>query len=156
MYLFPLLEVVGKCLHRSEYIFPSLVVLWSIVVQNTTFVLIFSSNYVSGGYYLVDLSPYLLMCMCPIVVFLGFPRWFVMSFSIRPGQVFRKHFLIALRRIDVVGRNSAACKYCDGYGLDVCARMLFTTVSGCCVPRSTSHIPVFLFLVPLIIYFPFF
>ena len=40
--------------------------------------------------------------------------------------------------------------------VSVCARVLFTTISGCCVPRGTSHIPVFLFLVLLIIYFPFF
>ena len=34
--------------------------------------------------------------------------------------------------------------------------VLFTTFSDCCVPRGTSHIPVFLFMVPLIISSTFF
>ena len=34
--------------------------------------------------------------------------------------------------------------------------MLFVTASDCCVSRGTSHIPVLLFLVPLIISCPFF
>ena len=37
MYLFPLFDVVGKRPHRSEQMFPSLVVLGSIFAQNTTF-----------------------------------------------------------------------------------------------------------------------
>ena len=38
MYLFILIDVMGKCLHRlSNPPFSSLVVLWSMVVQNTTF-----------------------------------------------------------------------------------------------------------------------
>ena len=52
--------------------------------------------------------------------------------------------------------ESAACKYCASSGLDVCDRILFATVSVCYVPRGTSHIPVYLFLVRLIISFPFF
>ena len=45
-----LIELVGKCPHISDYIFPSLVVLGSTVVKNTTFVLIFSSKSVSSGF----------------------------------------------------------------------------------------------------------
>ena len=96
------------------------------------------------------------MCRCPIVVFLDLSGCFLMNFSARLGQVFSKPCLIVLRLLAVVGMKSAACKYWASSGLGVCARMLFTTVSYCCVTRSTSHIPVFLFLVPLIIYFPFF
>ena len=79
-----------------------------------------------------------------------------MSFSVRPVQVLRKPFLIALRRLAIVGLKSAACKYWDSSGFEVCARMLFTNFSDCCYPRGTLHIPVFLFLVPLIIYSPLF
>ena len=49
-----------------------------------------------------------------------------------------------------------ACKYWDSSGFEVCARMLFATFHYCCGPRVASHIPVFLFLVPLIIPFLFF
>ena len=54
MYLFPMLEVVGKRPHRSEYIFPSLVVIGSTVVQNTKFVFFWSSKSISGFFSLVD------------------------------------------------------------------------------------------------------
>ena len=151
MYLFNLLEVVGKCAHISDYIFTSFFVLWSTVLQNTTFVLILSYKSVSVGFYLVDCSPFLLMCMCTIVVFLDFSRFFLMNFSVRPGHILRKPCLIALKRLAVVGLNSAACKYGASSGLDVCSSMLFNIVSDCCVPRNSLHIPVFLFLVPLII-----
>ena len=147
--------MVGKLPHISDYIFPSLVVIGSKVLQNTTFVLIFYSKSVPGGFYLVDCSSYLLMCRCPMVLFLYFPRCFLMS-SVRPVRVFRKPCLIASRRIAVVGLKSAACKYWTSSGFEVYSRMFFTTFYDCCVPRGTSHIPVFLFLVPLIIYFPLF
>ena len=156
MYLLYLLEVVGKRPHISELIFPSLGFLGSTVVQYTTFIFILSSRYISVGLSLVVFNPCLLMCRCPIVVFLDLSRFFLMSFSVIPGQVFRKTCLIALRRLAVVGMQSAACKYCARYGFEVCARVLFTTFSYCCVSRGTSHIPVFLFLVPLIIYDLFF
>ena len=42
------------------------------VVKYTTFVLLFSSSSVSGCFSLVDYSPYILMCRCPIVVFIDF------------------------------------------------------------------------------------
>ena len=79
-----------------------------------------------------------------------------MSFPVRPDHVFRKPSLVTLRRLAVVGLKSASCKYWTSYGMDICTRMLFTTVSDYCVPRGTYHIPVFLFLVRLITYFPFF
>ena len=56
----------------------------------------------------------------------------------------------------MVGLKSAACKYWASSGFEVCARILGTTFSDCCVPRGTYHIPVFLFLVPLIISSPLF
>ena len=74
----------------------------------------------------------------------------------RPGHVFSKPFIIALRRLAVVGLESAACWYCASSGLYVCAIILFVTGSDCCVFRGTSQIPVFLFLVSLIISFPLF
>ena len=151
IYLSPLIEVVGKRPHRSEKILLSLVLLGSTVVQYTTFVLILSSSSVSGGFSFVDYNPCLLTCRCPIVVFLDFSRWFLIRFSVRPGQVFRKPCLIALRRLDVVGMKSAACKYWASSDCEVCARMLFTTFFDFFGPRGTSHIPVFLFLVPLVI-----
>ena len=86
----------------------------------------FSKHYISfylvfqvwiWRFYLVDCSTCLLMCSCPIVVFLGFSRCLLMSFSVRPGQVTRKPCLISLRRIDVVGLKSYACKYCAVTGL---------------------------------------
>ena len=134
---------------------PSLFVLFSTVVQYTTLVFILSSRSVSGGFYLVDCNPYLLMCRCPIVVFLYLSRCFLISFSVRPGQVFMNPCLIALRRLAVVGLRSFACKYLASSGFEFFAIMLFTTFSDCCGPRGTSQIPVFLFLVPLIIYYPF-
>ena len=92
MYLFPLLEVVRKFPHIYYYILPSLVVLGYTVVQNTTFIVIFSFKYVSGGVSLVDCIPCLLMCRCPIIVFPDFSRCFFISFYIRPVHVFRKPF----------------------------------------------------------------
>ena len=151
-----LLEVVCKRSHRSEYILPSLVVLVSKVVQYNTFVLILSSRSLSGGFCLVECNPCLLMWRCTIFVFLDYSRCFLIIFSVRSSHLFRKTYLIALRRLDVVGLRSAACKYCSSYGFEVCPRMLFTTFSYFCGPRGTSHVPVFLFLVPLVTYSPFF
>ena len=125
-------------------------------MQYTKFLIIFYSRYVSGGFSLVDCNPCLFMCRCPIVVFLDLSRCFLMSFSVRPGHVFRKPFLIALRRLAVVGLNISACTYWASYGFEVCDRMLFTPFSDCCAPRGTSHIHFFLFMVPLIISSPFF
>ena len=72
MYLFHLLDVMGKRPHISEYIYPSFVLLGSTVVQNTTFVFFLSSRSVSGGFSLVGYSPCLLMCRNPIVLFVCF------------------------------------------------------------------------------------
>ena len=105
---------------------------------------------------MVNCSLCLLMCMCTIVVFLDFSRCFLMSFFMRHVQVFRKPFLVALITLAAFGLKSSACKYWASYGCEFCDRMLFTTFSDCCVPRLTYHIPVFLFLIPLIIYFPLF
>ena len=79
-----------------------------------------------------------------------------MSFFVRPGHVFRKTCLIALGILAAVGLKRAACKYWDSSSFEVCSRMLCTTFPDCCVPRGTYHIPVFLFLVPLIISSPLF
>ena len=130
--------------------------LGSTVVQYNKLVLILYSKSASGGFPLVDCNPCLLMCRCPIVVFLDLSRCFLISFSVRPGQVFRKPCLIVLRRLYVFGMKSATYKYWNSYGFEVCTRMLFTAFSDCCGPRGTSHIPVFFFLVPLIISSPFF
>ena len=73
-----------------------------------------------------------------------------------PDQIFRKPCLISLSSLAVVGLKIAAYRYFDSYGLFVWARILFTTVSDCCVSRVTSHIPVCLFLVPFIISCPLF
>ena len=62
--------------------FSSFVVLGSKVVQNTTFFLLLYYRSVSGGFSLVGCSPCLLMCKCPIAVFLGFLRYFLMRFSV--------------------------------------------------------------------------
>ena len=66
-------------------------------------------------------------------------------FSISTFHIFRKPCLISLRRLSVVGMKSAACKYWASSGFEVCARILFTKFSDCCVPRGTSQIPVFFF-----------
>ena len=116
--------------------------------------MILSSRSVSGYFSLVDYKPCILMCRCPIVVSIDLSRCFLMNVSVRTDKVFRKPFMIFLRRPVVVGLKSAACKYWSSYGFEVYARMLFTTFSDCCVPRGTSHITVFLFLVPLIISSP--
>ena len=96
------------------------------------------------------------MCRFPIVVFLDFSRCFFTIFYVKLGHIFRKPCLIALSGLALVGLKSDACKYWSSSGFEVYARMLYTTFSGSCVPRGTSHIPVFLFLVPLVIYSPFF
>ena len=125
-------------------------------MKYTIFVLILSSGSVSGVFSLVDCNPCLLLFRCPIVVFIDFSRCFLISFSVRPGQVFRKPCLIALSILSVVVLKSATCKYCSSSDFEVCSRMLFTTFSEYCGPRGTSHIHVFLFLVPLIISYPLF
>ena len=122
-------------------------------MKYTTLVLTFSSGSVSGGFSFVNCNPCLLVCRCPIFLLLDLSRCFLMSFSVRPGQVFRKPCLIYLRRLAVVGMKIAACKYWASSGFEVCAIMLFTTFSDCCGPRGTSHITAFLFLVPLIIFY---
>ena len=114
-------------------------------------VLLLYSRSVSGCFSLVDVTPCLLMCRCPIFVFLDFSRCLLISFLVRPGHVFRNPCLVVLMRLVVVGMNSAACKYCASYDFDVCAIMLFITAAGCWVFRGTSHIPVSLFLVPSIL-----
>ena len=113
--------------------------------------MILSSRSVSGGFSLVYCSPCLIMWRCPIVVFINFTIWFLMSFYVRPGQVSRKSCLVALSRIDAVGLKSATRRYCASYGLVVWSIMLFTTTSDCCVSRVTSQITVLLFLVNFII-----
>ena len=95
------------------------------------------------------------MCRCPIVVFLDLSRCFLITFPVRPGQVFKKPCIIDLSRLAVVGLKSSACKYWYSSGFEVCTRILFTTCSNCCGPRCTYYIPVFLFLVPFIIHSPF-
>ena len=74
----------------------------------------------------------------------------------RPGQVFSKPCVIALRRLSVVGLKIDACKYLASSDFEVCARMLLTTFSDCCGHRGTYQIPVFLFMVPLIVSSPLF
>ena len=64
--------------------------------------------------------------------------------------------MVALERLAVVALKSAACKYWASSGSEVFARILFTIFYDCCELRGTFHIPVFLFMVPLIIYHPFF
>ena len=59
--------------------------LGSTVVQNTTFVLIFSSKSVSGCFSLVSCSPCIIMCRYPIVVFTDFSRWLLMIFIWGPN-----------------------------------------------------------------------
>ena len=110
---------------------------------------------VSGVFSLVDFSPCLLMCRYPILMFIYFPRCFVMSVLVRPGKVFRKPCLIYLRRIDDVGMKNAAWRYCDSADLVVWISMLFTTTSDFCVSRATYHIPVWLLLMHLNISCPF-
>ena len=63
---------------------------------------------------------------------------------------------ISLRSLTVFGLKSDAWRYCASSGLDVCAGILFLTASYFCVSRGSSHIPVFFFLVPLIISCQFF
>ena len=105
---------------------------------------------------MVYCSPFLLMCRCPIVVFLDFSMCLLIRFYVRPGHVFRKTCFIALRGLAVVGLKSAVYRYCDSSVLDVWAIMSFITDSDCCVSRGTSYIPVFFFLVTLMISSPFF
>ena len=72
VYLFPLLDVVGKLTHISELTFPSFIMIGSTVVQHTTSVLIFSSRSISGSFSLVYFSPCLILCRYHIVVSLIF------------------------------------------------------------------------------------
>ena len=147
---------MGKSTHRSEYIYPSFVVLGSTVVKINTFVLFLSSRSISGGFSLVEYIPCLLMCMCTIVVLIYFYISFLMSPSVRPGQVLSKPCLIALMRLSVFGMNSAAWRYCASSGLVVWSIILFVAISDCCVSRGTYHIPVCLLPVTFIICCPFF
>ena len=53
MYVFTLLDVVGKRSHRYGLKKPSFVVLSTTLVKKTTFILLFYYRHVSGGFYLV-------------------------------------------------------------------------------------------------------
>ena len=79
IYLFPLMYLVGNTSHISEYMFPSFVIIRSTVVKKKMFLLL-SSRSVYGGFSMVDFSPCLIMCMCPIVVFLDFSICLLISF----------------------------------------------------------------------------
>ena len=111
--------------------FPAFVEIGSTVEQKTALVLHLSSMSISGGFYMVDCSPFILMFSCPIVVFIDFQDSTLMIFSARPGYVFRNPFLMALTRTSIDGLNIDACKYCASYGFDVCTRMLFVTAASC-------------------------
>ena len=65
-----------------------------------------------------------------------------MIFSMRPGQVFRKHCLIALRRLEVFGLKFASLRYCSSSGLVVFNRFLFATISSFLYP---GELPIFQF-----------
>ena len=80
-------------------------------MHKNTLVLHYSSRSVSIFFFLVDFSSCRLMCRCPIVVFIDFCRCFLVNPSVRPVHVLRKPRVIALRRLVVVGLNSAAWKY---------------------------------------------
>ena len=105
---------------------------------------------------MIECSSCILMFRCSIVVFLDFSRCLLISFSVRPGQVFRKPCFIELKRLAVVGMKHDTRSYCASSGLDVWDIILFIISSDCCVSRGTYHIPVLLFPVPLIISCPFF
>ena len=119
------------------------------------YIFLFSSRSVYGGFSLVDCSPCLLVWRCPIFLFLDFSRCFLMSFSMRPGQVLGKSCLVALRRL-AVGMKSDTWRYCVSSGLVVWSRMSFSTTSDCCVSKETSQVLICLFLVPLAISCTFF
>ena len=146
-----MLGVMGNLPHRYELNIPSFVVLGYIVLQNTTFVLIFSYKSLSAGFSLVDCIPYLLMCRLPIVVFIGFSRIFLMSFSVNNGQVFRKYFLISSSMLAFFWMNLLFQFLFSCLGQNV-----ISTTSDFCVSKVTSHIPFCLFLVPFIFSCPFF
>ena len=98
------------CIYLSNF-FPSFLVIWYKVVQNSTFVFLLSSGSISGGFSLVYYSHFLLMVRCPIVVFFDFSRCFLMSFSVSPGQVFRKPCLVSLSRFAVVVLKIASFRF---------------------------------------------
>ena len=74
-----------------------------------------------------------------------------MIFSMRPGQVFRKHCLIALRRLEFFGLKFASLRYCSSSGLVVFNRFFICHNFFFFVSGGTSHIPVCVLLVPFII-----
>ena len=76
--------------------------------------------------------------------------------SVRTGQVLSNFCLIDLRKLDVVGMKSSALRPCASSGLHVWARIVFVTAADCFVFSVTHHIPVFMFLVALIVSCPFF
>ena len=100
--------------------------------------------YVLGGFLWLVVAIVFSYAGFPLLGFLIFQGtfwvFFLLGLAMSSGNLF-----IVLRSLDVVGMNSNAFKYCSGYSLDVCARILFVTASDCLV-SSTSHIPVFLFL----------
>ena len=136
IYFLWLMWWVNVRIYRSKHP-PSFVVLGTTVVKKTTFVLLFSSKYVSGGFSLFYWIPCILICRCPIAPLLNFCGCFLMIPSMRPVQVLRKPCLIALRRLDVVGMKSAAWRYCASSGLVVWAIISFPKISDCFVSRGT-------------------
>ena len=106
--MFPLLEMIGKLPHKSDYILPLCVTLGSTVTQSTRSVLLFYSRSVSVVFYIVDFTPFLFMCRWSIVILIDLSRCFLIKPSVRPGHVLRNLCCMALRILIFVGINSAA------------------------------------------------
>ena len=104
---------------------------------------------------MVDCSTCLLMCSCPIVVFLDFFKMLLDNLFCEACPSLQELCLIALSRLAVVELKSAAWRNCDSYGLVVWDRKSFVAASECCVSRGTSPISFCLFLVPFIIPYTF-
>ena len=143
MYLFYFLDVIGKRPHKLESFPHSFVVLESTGVQKTSFVFHLSSGTVSGGFFLVDYSPFLLMCRCPIVVFIDISICIFINHSVRPGHVLRKPSLIALRGLVISGLKSVSCQYCASSSLVVWDRILFGTIFIVMYPVELSTLLLF-------------
>ena len=105
---------------------------------------------------MADYSTCLLICRFLIFIFIDILICLLVSFYVITGQVFREPFFIALSRLADVGMKSDAWRYCASSGLVVWSRMLFARTSDFVVSKGNSHIPVCLFLVPFIIFCPFF
>ena len=120
--------------------FPFLYFFVFTVVHKTILIFHLSSMSISGGFYMVDCSPCLIMRRCRIVMLVYLSLCFFITPYMMHGQFLSKPSLIAFGRLVVVRMKSFPWIYCASSGLVVFTRMLFSTISNFCLQGNLPHL----------------